>query len=123
MSMESTNSLRSSMHVIIIHSSLYDISFITEISEDLSLGSVTFLSDSTINDMECADIQVMADNILESVEEFSIFVSNSVTMVEDFEADFPAASSDPLEVDTSNFRLTLPCDNATISIATSDTNG
>ena len=94
----------------------------TEMSADLSpIGNVTFLRGSSINTVACASVEVMTDNILENVEEFSIFVSNSVTMVEDFEGN--AISSGTLEVDTNDFLLTLPCENATISIATSDTNG
>ena len=96
---------------------------ITEMSADLSpIGNVTFLSGSAINTVACASVEVMTDNIFEDVEEFSIFVSNSVTMVEDFEGD-NAMSSGTLEVDTNDFLLTLPCENATISIATSDTTG
>lgn len=100
----------------------YDLSFITEISGDLSLGNVTFLRGSSINAIECADVELVPDNILENVEEFSVFVSNSVTMVENFDVD-NATSSGTFEVDTNNFRLTLPCENATIRIATSDTTG
>ena len=95
----------------------------TEMSTDLSpIGNVTFMRGSSINTVACASVEVMTDNILENVEEFSIFVSNSVTMVEDFEG-HNAISSGTLEVDTNDFLLTFPCENATISIATSDTNG
>ena len=90
---------------------------------DLSpIGNVTFLDGSSINTVSCAGVEVVADNIFEDVEGFSIFVSNSVTTVEDFEGD-NVMSSGTLEVNTNDFLLTLPCENATISIATSDTTG
>ena len=87
--------------------------YITESSGDITIGNVTFAVSSSINEMECADIVVIEDNTLESVEEFSIYVSNSIAVVD----------SGMAEIDTEFFLLTLSFENASISIDTSDTEG
>ena len=79
---------------------------------------------STINDIECADVTVISDSTLESVEEFSIYVSNSSTFIEVFPAD-SATSNDTegVTLDDISLPLTLPCENTSIIISVSNTNG
>lgn len=93
-------------------------------SGDISLGNLVFAMGSTINDIECADVNVISDSTVESVEEFSIYVSNASTFIEVFPAD-SATSNDTEDVtlDAISLPLSLPCENTSIIIDTSDTNG
>lgn len=94
---------------------------ITESSEDIAIGNVTFEVGSSINEVKCADIEVFEDNTLESVEEFSLYVSNSIVLIEEFNTS-DVTPSGMVEV-SEFFLLTLPCENASIRIDTSDTAG
>ena len=79
---------------------------------------------STINSMECVDVEVEDDNLLESSEEFTVYVSNSFTLVESF--DGGEAVSNGIEEVNAELIFTVivfPCENASIIIDTSDTEG
>ena len=93
-------------------------------SGDLSFGNVTFAIGSAINDIECAEVEVISDNLLESVEEFSIYVSNSSTLIDNFPTD-SAISIGTVDatVDDIFLNLTLPCENLILVINTSDSDG
>lgn len=93
------------------------------LSEDLLLGDLTFAMGSTINDIECAAVQAIGDDTLESVEEFSIYVSDSLTMSEVFRDGVTPIGTFTVTTDAISLPLTLPCENASIIIDTSDTNG
>lgn len=87
-------------------------------SGDLLFGNLTFAMGSTINDVECADVEVIEDDTLESKEEFFIYVSNTLTP---YNAD--NSTTEMVNADLIFTVLTLPCENASIIIDISNTNG
>ena len=79
---------------------------------------------STINSMECVDVEVEDDDLLESSEEFTVYMSNSFTLVETF--DGGEAVSNGMEEVNAELIFTVivfPCENVSINIDTSDTKG
>ena len=87
---------------------------------DLLLGNLTHAMGSTINTEVCDEVvSVTEDSFLESEEVFSIFASEFLTIVEDL------SNGEMVEVDGESISLliTPPCENVTITIDTSDTEG
>ena len=79
---------------------------------------------SAINSMECVDVEVEDDDLLESSEEFTVYVSNSFTLVESF--DGGEAVSNGMEEVNAELIFTIivfPCDNVSIIMDNSDTEG
>ena len=87
-------------------------------SGDLSFGNLTFATGSSINDVECADVEVIEDDMLESEEDFFIYVSNTLTQVES-----DNSTSEIVNTDLIFALITLPCENASIVIDISNTDG
>ena len=98
---------------------------IIESSGDISFGgNLTFSMGSAINSMECVDVEVEDDDILESIEEFTVYVSNFFTLVESF--DGGEAVSNGMEEVNAELIFTVmvfPCENTSIIIDTSETEG
>ena len=87
-------------------------------SGDLSFGNLTFATGSSINDVECVDVEVIEDDMLENEEDFFIYVSNTLTQVESDDS-----TSEIVNADLIFTLITLPCENASIVIDISNTDG
>lgn len=82
---------------------------------DLALGNLTFAMGSTINTVVCGNVvEVLNDTVLENEETFSIFVSDILT---------PLENSALVDIANISLSAVLPCENLTITVSTSDTEG
>ena len=87
-------------------------------SGDLSFGNLTFAMGSSINDVECAHVEVIEDDMLESEEDFFIYVSNTLTQVKSDDS-----ATEMVNADLIFTTITFPCENTSIIIDISNTDG